>query len=301
MPFLERWMRPSSDETKLAVRAVRVSSLFKRQPALPICANPECSSAWIKPWRARQTPSFEEAWTCSAECMKAFVEIRVRSELEGRGIAPPEHRHRVPVGLVLLEQGWITREQLKNALHAQRNAASGRIGMWLMREGLEEHLLTKALSLQWNCPVFSIEDYRPERVVAFVPRLFVDTFGILPLRVAGSSLLYVAFEDQMDRCATLAIERMTGLTVEAGLAAGSEFRRMHEQILNAQFPRARILETTSVHALVLAFTKALENAKPVKAKLVRMRNFFWLRMRYSADNWDLNAIEDVVCSMAQFQ
>ncbi len=49
----------------------------------------------------------------------------------GRGPVPREqasahpvaaHRHRVPIGLVLLAQGWITHDQLKHALEAQRRA-----------------------------------------------------------------------------------------------------------------------------------------------------------------------------------
>jgi len=295
MPFLEKRLRANSAESGFGL------SSLKEHTVLPICANMACSSGWIKLWRNRRVPIFEDAWTCSAECMTAIVEARVRRELEGRSNAPSGHRHRVPVGLVLLEQGWITQKQLKNALQAQRKAESGRIGMWLMREGLEEHLLTRALSLQWNCPVFSLEDYRPESMAALVPRLFVDNFAILPLRVAGSSLFYIAFEDRIDRCATFAIERMTGLVVEAGLVDGSEFRRTHERMLAARFPKATILETESVHGLVLALISALERLKPVKAKLVRIHDFFWLRMWHSADESSLDAIEDVLCSLTQLQ
>ncbi len=67
-----------------------------------------------------------------------------------------------------------------------------------------------------------------------MPRLFVDAFGALPLRVAAGKLLYLGFEDRLDPVLALAIERMTGLRVESGLVQGSLFRLAHARMLNAQ-------------------------------------------------------------------
>ena len=71
-----------------------------------------------------------------------------------------------------------------------------------------------------------------------MPRLFVDAFGALPLRVAAGKILYLGFEDRLDPVLALAVERMTGLRVESGLvqesavpsgaqphARGASFRR----------------------------------------------------------------------------
>jgi hypothetical protein len=62
------------------------------------------------------------------------VALAVRRELNGRGNAPEIHRHRIPLGLVMLEQGWITSGQLRQALEAQRAAGAGRLGHWLVRQ-----------------------------------------------------------------------------------------------------------------------------------------------------------------------
>ena len=41
------------------------------------------------------------------------------------------HRHRIPLGLVMLEQGWITSGQLRQALDAQKVAgAAGWVTGW---------------------------------------------------------------------------------------------------------------------------------------------------------------------------
>ena len=50
-----------------------------------------------------------------------------------------------------------------------------------------------------------------------MPKRFVQEFGLLPLRVAGSRILYLAFEDGLNAGAALALEQMSELRVESGL------------------------------------------------------------------------------------
>ena len=76
----------------------------------------------------------------------------------------------------------------------------------------------------------------PEAWPPLVPRLFVDAFGALPLRVAAGKILYLGFEDRLDPVLALALERMTGLRVESGLVQGSLFRPAHARMLQASFP-----------------------------------------------------------------
>ena len=138
--------------------------------------------------------------------------------MEARGTAEDNHRHRIPLGLAMLEQGWITGSQLRGALEAQRAAGGGRLGQWLVRQqGVSEQLVTRALGLQWSCPVLGIDAHDAEGLTALLPRLFVDAFGALPLRVAAGRILYMGFESRLDPVLALAVERMTGLRVECGL------------------------------------------------------------------------------------
>ena len=95
----------------------------------------------------------------------------------------------------MLEQGWITSGQLRGALDAQKAAGAGRLGNWLVRQqGVSELLVTRALGLQWSCPVMPLEYHDAEALTVLLPRLFVDAFGALPLRVAADKLLYLGFE-----------------------------------------------------------------------------------------------------------
>ena len=221
------------------------------------CANPGCGSGWLHLWRSRSAPVFEGGWSCSAACTAARVAAAVRPRDGGAGKRQESHRHRIPLGLVMLEQGWITSAQLRQALDAQKAAGGGRLGHWLVRQqGVSEQLVTRALGLQWSCPVLALEFHDAEALTALVPRLFVDAFGALPLRVAAGKLLYLGFEDRLDPVLALAVERMTGLRVESGLVQESLFRPAHTRMLNARFPAVELIEASSEPALVHALAKA---------------------------------------------
>jgi hypothetical protein len=190
-----------------------------------VCANPGCRSGWIHLLRGRSAPVFESGWTCCSACTRERVAAAVHRELAGRSGSPEVHRHRIPLGLIMLEQGWINADQIRLALEAQRAAGGGRIGHWLMRQAhIEEQLVTRALGLQWSCPVLPLGFHDAEALTVLLPRLFIDAFGALPLRVAAGKLLYLGFEERLDPVLSLAIEQMTGLRTESGIVRGSLFR-----------------------------------------------------------------------------
>ena len=265
------------------------------------CANPSCNSGWLHLWRSRNAPVFEDGWSCSSRCTAARVEAAFDREMDGRGLSPESHRHRIPLGLVMLEQGWITSLQLRQALSAQKGSGSGRLGHWLVRQqGVSEQLVTRALGLQWSCPVLPLETHDAEGLTTIVPRLFVDAFGALPLRVAAGRILYMGFEDRLDPVLALAVERMTGLRVESGLVQGSLFRAAHSRMLHARFPPVELIEASSEPALVRAFSKAIERVRPVQSRLIRVHDCLWLRLWRAPQSGpvpEVDSVEDLIGSM----
>jgi len=303
MPILARWPFIRENQNRLTPSAATVgdeSAFFQ------ICANASCKSGWMKLWRSRQTPVLEGKWACSSTCMQEMVKAAVLREMAETSQGPAVHLHRVPIGLLLLSQGHITQDQLKRALTAQKESGSGRLGEWLIEQkAVDEDRVTRALSAQWNCPVLPADSHDPAAMAAMLPRLLVDSFGMLPLRLAGRRLLYVAFEDRIDRCMTLAIERMSGLAVEAGLLRGSEFRRLRQEALRAPFPKIRLLEVANVRGLVLTLAGMIEERKPTQARIVRVHDYFWLRLWHTSPIGDdrkpipgTDDVEDMVCSLA---
>jgi hypothetical protein len=276
-------------------------SAGQRAGIFATCANPGCASGWLKLWRSRSGPVFEGGWSCSAACTAAQLEAGVGREMEAQGTGEESHRHRIPLGLAMLEQGWITGLQLRGALGAQKAAGGGRLGQWLVRqEGVSELLVTRALGLQWSCPVLGIEMHDPEGLTALLPRLFVDAFGALPLRVAAGKILYLGFESRLDPVLALSVERMTGLRVESGLVQESLFRPAHARMLNARFPAVELIEAGSQPALVQALAKRIERARPVESRLVRMHDCLWMRMWLRPQRGRLPnpaSVEDLICSV----
>jgi len=269
---------------------------------LRTCANPRCASGWIRLWRSREGPIFEGGWCCSVRCTRALVEAALRREMDARGAARETYRHRIPLGLAMLEQGWITPGELRTALAAQRTTGSGKLGEWLVRQRTaSEELVTRALGLQWGCPVLSMEFHNPEDLTVLLPRLFIDAFGALPLRVAAGKILYLGFEDRVDPALALAAERMTGLHVEAGLVQGSLFRPAHARALESRFPSVELIEAATEQALATALAKALEELRPVEAQLKRVHDCIWLRVwrrRQTGPLPDLGSIHDLIASTA---
>ena len=244
-----------------------------------LCGYAECSSGWTVPWRSRKRPVFEGQWGCSGRCVLALVRAAVQRELGDGVVGSQPHRHRVPLGLVMLAQGWITHPQLRRALEAQRENGSGRIGDWLVSEcGLDAEQITRGLSMQWSCPVLPMKGFAPEAMALVMPRVFVDEFGLLPLRVAGSRILYLAFEDRLDAAAALAIEQMTELKVESGLVDGKEFQPARRQLLEHESVPVKIEVAADSHALSARITAIVEQKQPVASRLVRLHQYYWLRL-----------------------
>jgi hypothetical protein len=179
----------------------------------------------------------------------------------------------------MLAQGWVTPAQLRQALEAQRQNGTGRIGEWLIAEcGLESEQITRGLSLQWNCPVLSLERFSPEAMALVMPALFVEEFGLLPLRVAGQRILYLAFEGHLDASASLAVECMAELTVESGVLNEVQFRAARNSLLQCNSIEAKIEKASDADALAARITAVLEQKQPISSRLVRLHQYYWLRL-----------------------
>ena len=246
------------------------------------CSNPDCANGWTMPWRSRRRPIFEGQWGCSGRCVLAIVRAAVRREAADRKAgsgATETHRHRVPLGLVMLAQGWITHPQLQTALQSQRASGNGKIGDWLVAEcGLQAEQVTRGLSVQWSCPVLSVEGFSARDMALVMPQRFVQEFGLVPLRVAGSRLLYLGCEDRLNASVAYAVEQMSILRVESGLVEGAQLRAARLRLLAADAVPVIAEAAADVDVLAARITAVLENKQPIATRLVRLHQYFWLRL-----------------------
>ena len=260
---------------------LRLSASVAQAQQRRLCGNAECVNGWAKPWRNRRRPIFEGQWGCSGRCVLKMTIAAIQREL-GDGtestVAVP-HRHRVPLGLLMLSQGWITHSQLRKALDAQRASGTGRIGDWLQSEcGLEADQVVRGLSMQWGCPVLTTEGFSPKAMELVVPRFFIERFGFVPLRVAGSRILYLGFEDRLDASAAFAIEKMTDLKVENGLVEERQLQAVRSRLLECEGVEAKLESVVDKDVLAARMTAILEQKQPVASQLVRLHQYYWLRI-----------------------
>lgn len=293
MPILDKMrggLWGARAELALATReaALYGGDVYKPAPEMEsesadrVCGAMGCSSGWMKPWKNRRRPIFEDEWGCSGRCLETLVRSAVRREVgEGGGAQAMDgaHRHRVPLGLVLLAQGWITHPQLQAALEAQKANGTGRIGDWLQQScGLPEDRVTRGLGVQWSCPVLAMDGFSPASMARVMPRRFVREFGLVPLRLAGRSLLYLAFQDKRNAAMALALEQMTGIKVESGLLPGSQFEQVRDSVLAAQGLPEKSVTVTDADALNAAVVRTLEQRQPIASRLVRVHHYYWMRL-----------------------
>lgn len=257
------------------------------------CKNPACRGLQRKrgPLAGR---NFEGRWMCSETCWSAMVLERIEREMVADGSGGlSAHVHRVPLGLLLLSLGWITADQLQAALESQRNAGSGRIGDWLRKQtAITDKEITRALAMQWNCPVFDLEAYRPQ--VAQVPRELVETYRILPLPARNRGALYLAFDNGIDSIASYAVRHMTGLSIESGVAPESAFASAWRRALPLQSPAAAVVPVATAAELHAAVTSMLAGQEISDTRLTRFHQYIWLRTldaRQAPDKGNVHATD----------
>ena len=275
MPLLERLRRLS--------RVLPQSRSAAKPKSSPImrggrgCENPSCSAP-RRPLSAPPRRCFEGKWMCSDACWSSVLRQRIEREL---GISDPgsmvTHVHRVPLGLVLLSMGSITEAELQTALEQQRQTKQGRIGDWI-RKGtdLGEKEITRALGMQWNCPIFDLAAYRAQP--AEIPRELIEIYRILPLPARNRGMLYLAFDRALNPVASFAVQHITGLRVEAGLAGESAFEDAWARSLEMQTPAAAMVAPRTKEELIEVATSVLQNDDVSDASLARLHQHLWLRV-----------------------
>lgn len=252
---------------------------------LPARPRPQQHTACQPNWRhklgLRRTdkPVFEGAWSCSASCLQSRLATAIKRETgEGRGVSR-YYQHRVPLGLLLLQQGAITQQELQQVLEAQRIAGKGRLGEWLRAIlHLDEITVARCIARQWNCSIFSVDDLQPQRMVSVAPRQLLIHANAVPLRMTEEGRMQLAFREHLDAALALAIERMNGVRVEKGLLLPREFEEAQRYIF-AESPipvfEHRAADIAEVETILF---QAVLQSQPSASRLVRVHSIYWLRM-----------------------
>jgi len=111
-----------------------------------------------------------------------------------------------------------------------------------------------------------------------MPQMFIEKFGLLPLKVAGKLILYIAFENHLNASAALAVEQMTGLKVESGVMNETQFRTASSRLLQCDAVSMKSETASDPDSLAGRITAILQQKQPIGARLVRLHEYYWLRL-----------------------
>lgn len=250
-----------------------------------LCENAQCPNHG-RIWRDLSGKTrgvlLQKHWCCGVLCME-----QVARDLCARLISEPgstrRREARLPLGLVLLSAGVIDDRLLKNTLDLQRQSGSGRLGDLLMQSGaLTEQQITTALGVQWNCPVFPLEEC-PKflELAGWVPLPLLESFHMALVHyLPASDHLYVAFSEGVDYSVLYALEQLFDCRTEPSLASRSALDRALVEIRRHPRPPERLLEDIGDPASVARVIRqhvASLNADEVR--IVRCGVYVWARIR----------------------
>jgi hypothetical protein len=250
----------------------------------PRCANPDCSTV-RSPWHRLRRPGrgivAERNWFCQPECLRRTLQELLDTLCGERMPASPPAR-RIPIGLILLQQGLITAEQLQRALELQRTHGRERLGYWLRQMGaIGEAELTRALAIQWACPVFPLErDTGYRQCAHLVPRRLAEASGMIPVYLSrDGSLLYTGFTSGIDYALLYAIEQMLPCRTIPCLVSETAYARAMAVLERMVPPRETVFDsvrrTEEMTAIAVNFA---ERFAARSLRVQRVGAFLWLRL-----------------------
>ena len=135
----------------------------------------------------------------------------------------------IKTGHLLVAAGIITREQLGEALEAQRRDG-GKLGDILQKLGyVDEETISTLLSEQYGIPFIDLNGYEIEpSVINLIPSELCQKYELIPIKRTGSSLT-VAMVDPTNVYSLDDIKFMTGLNIEPVLALESSIKEAIER------------------------------------------------------------------------
>ena len=141
---------------------------------------------------------------------------------------------KVPIGKLLIDQGKITPDQLKQALTAQQNSPGVKIGRILVDQGLvSERDVLNAYAQQINIPAFDPAKMPPDSsVLKVIPDNLKQRYNVVPIRRNGGKLV-VAMTDPTNVFVLDDLRLITGFEVEPVLATAEDLLAIQSGKINA--------------------------------------------------------------------
>lgn len=199
------------------------------------CAGTECKHGGKPRWALLARffgVHYNNRWYHHVECLKAALTLRLSQMLQSYAQGR-DRVHRLPIGLLLVDRGAISPENLKEALRLQREAGYGKLSYWLEKiVPLDEAELTAALGQQWGCPVFRPSSHSVLRAgTGSVPFPILAAAKAVPVHASHTGKqMHIAFSERIDHTLLYAVEEMLGCRTIACVSPDSLVREALEKL-----------------------------------------------------------------------
>jgi hypothetical protein len=179
------------------------------------CGSPECSL------RMKMQPAmfarfrgihFQTRWYHETPCLTGALVEAVKQMLPN-AVPGRQRPHRLPLGLLLVKRGAITPQELREGLRLQRQAGTGKLGYWLRQfTALEEDQICAALSQQWGCPVFPLNEHTVPPLTTDAPPypLLAAAKAVPVFTTPDGRQRHIAFSERVDHTLLYALEEILG-------------------------------------------------------------------------------------------
>jgi len=257
-------------------------------PRPPVCLDPGCTFM-RRMWRQAKwwngSICFQGHSYCAPQCFERAASLCFAGFCTPALLELPV-RHRVPLGLLMLERGQLTNHQLRLALEAQKTNGRGRIGEWLETLGfVTEPQVTAALAVQWACPVFASSSIPDMKAARLLPHRLLFSFRMCPVQfVEQTRTMYVSFSERVDYGALYAIEQMLECRTEPGLVGGRVMDRFLEQLVDERGPGDLLFEGWRDPADMARITCGyVLKFGAEEVRVVRFGSYIWARLKAGRD------------------
>jgi hypothetical protein len=257
------------------------------------CGNSACRQrrffwpAWL---RKDEGIRLQGHWYCGPECFEHAAQSAFFRLLPGAEEGPKK-RHRIPIGLLLLSRGTINDDQLKRALHLQREKGGGKIGKFLREiQAASEQDITEGLAAQWGCPVYPLGKARDFlQCASLLPLTLLEDGRMLPVHYLRlQQTLYMAFVEGVDRTALYAVEQMLHLRTVPCIVSESDLLGALDSFRPLTGPPTAVFESPNEPLEMARTTRSYAwqvGATDVWA--ARSGRYIWIRMQTPREHKDI--------------
>jgi hypothetical protein len=217
---------------------------------------------------------------CGPGCFEQAVKGKIAELMTFQGKPAKPRSSRIPLGLLLLQRGILTAEQLKIALERRRSSELNFGDVLQQLSFATQEQVTAAVAAQWGCPVFSLGDRQLE-VQVRVPRQLLELYRMLPVHfVESDRKLLIGFVSGVQHHVLYTIGDMTSCVVAPCFITPREydlhlhspstpFLRDDELVFDQMVEAPEMARITSNYVVQIAAERV---------RLGRCRDYLWARL-----------------------